>query len=110
MTQPAVSNAPAKDKTIESILGEELKSLHEEIEELVRGGLSEEEAQGLLDWASELEGKVRAVAAVLESPSPETVSTYLRYVASGIASSRSRLFAASSLRLLQAVLDRSARG
>ncbi len=114
MTQPAqaqiTGGAPTHDQSVESILGEELKSLHAEIQELVKGGLSEEEAQGLLDWASELEGKIKAVATVLENPSPETVSTYLRYVASGIASSRSRRFAASSLRLLKAALDRSARG
>jgi hypothetical protein len=113
MTQPAqaqiTGGAPVHDQTIESILGEELKSLHAEVENLVQHGLSEDEAQGLLDWAAELEGKIKAVAAILESPSPETVSKYLRYVAAGIASSRSRRFAASSLRLLQAALDRSAR-
>jgi hypothetical protein len=113
MTQPAqaqiTGNAPAQDQSIETILGEELKNLHAEVETLIQHGLSEDEAQGLLDWAAELEGKIKAVAAVLESPSPETVAKYLRYVASGVASSRSRRFAASSLRLLRSALDRSAR-
>ncbi len=111
MTQPAqaqiTGGAPAPE-SIESILGEELKDLRKEVDSLVQHGLSEEEAQGLLDWAAELEGKIKAVAAVLESPSPETVSKYLRYVASCVASSRSRRFASSSLRLLQAALERSA--
>ncbi len=113
MTQPAqaqiTGNAPAQDQTLESILGEELKSLHAEVESLVNGGLSEEEAQGLLDWAAELEGKIKAVATVLQSPSPETVSKYLRYVAARVASTRSRTLASSSLKLLQAVLVRASR-
>lgn len=114
MTQPAqaqiTGGAPVHDQSIEAILGEELKDLRKEVDSLVQHGLSEEEAQGLLDWAAELEGKIKAVAAVLGNPSPETVSKYLRYVASRVASSRNRRFAASSLRLLQAVLARSARG
>jgi hypothetical protein len=105
MTQPA---APGEE-TLESILSEELTDFRKEVDALVKHGLSEDEAKGLLDWASELEGKVRAVAAVLADPSPETVSKYLRYVASGISSSRSRRFAASSLRLLRAAVARAAR-
>lgn len=111
MTQPAqaqiTGGAPAQDQSIEAILGEELKDLRKEVDSLVQHGLSEEEAKGLLDWAAELEGKIKAVAAVLENPSPETISRYLRHVAAGIASSRSRRYAASSLRLLQAALVRA---
>ncbi len=105
---PPVAPAPADD-SVEAILSDELKDLRGEIEALVQHGLSDEEAQGLLDWAKELEGKIRAVASVLRDPSPANVSAYLRFVAAGVGSTKSRRFATSSLRLLGAALARSSR-
>ncbi len=108
MTLPAqaqIQDEPTAP-SVEGLLGEELKGLRDEIEALMAKGMSEQEAQGLLDWASEIEKKVRAVASVLVRPSPEAVASYLRLVASGVSEARSRRFASSSLRLLQAALSR----
>lgn len=101
--------APKADGSLESLLSDELKDLRKEVEELMQHGLSAEEAQGLLDWAQELEGKIRAVATILGNPSPENVSTYLRFIAGRIETTRDRRFATSSLKLLRAALARVSR-
>ncbi len=97
MTQPA----PAPN-TLEFVLSGEIKAL----QAALSGPLSE---RAVLDLVMDLEWKVSAVSAVLENPSPETVSKYLRYVATRVSATKSRTFASSSLRLLQTVLSRAAR-
>lgn len=105
---PAMPSPAHADGSLEAILSDELKDLRKEVEELVKHGLSEDEAKGLLDWAQELEEKVRVVATILEDPSPANVSAYLRFVAGRIDTTKSRRFASSSLRLLRAALARAA--
>ncbi len=104
MTQPAVH-----DNSLETILSREFADLHAEVDSFLRAPPSDDGLASVRRRSAELRSVVAAVAAVLENPGPETVSKYLRYVASGTAVSRSRRFTASSLRLLQAALGRSAR-
>ncbi len=102
----ADGSAPAQEQSLESILKGELSELHKEIDALVAGGMSEEEAKAILDWAAALEARVQHVASVLRDPSPANISAYLRAVASDISTVGSRRHTASSLKLLQAVLAR----
>lgn len=96
----------AQDPTVESLIREEVAGLRREVAALAAGHLSAEEAASVLSWAKEVEDKVKAVAAVMGDPGPVGVATYLRAVASGTASTRSRRFTSSSLLLLQAALRR----
>lgn len=105
---PATSSAPVPGapEDLSAVLSEELAELRKEVEALVEGGLSEEDAQGLLEWAQQVEGRLTAVASVLSNPTPESVSRYLRFVAAGIEKSRDRRFASRSLRVLRSALCR----
>jgi len=102
----ADGSVPAQDQSLESLLKAELSELHKEIDSLVSGGMSEEEARAILDWAAALEARVKHVAAVLRDPTPATVSAYLRTVAAEIGTVGSRRHTTASLRLLQAAIAR----
>lgn len=109
---PAPTSAPTAPPAddVSALLDQEIAGLREELDGLladkIEGGLSEAEAQDLLAWAQGLQGKVKAVAALLADPSPAGVSAYLRFISAHVAATRSRRFATSSLRILRAVLSR----